>query len=43
MNKYRVEHGNVYEYDADYNAYLFIGKLYGRSLQEFLQECDLYD
>lgn len=38
VNKYRIEHGSVFEYDIDHDAYLFIGKLMGRSLWEFIRD-----
>lgn len=38
MEKYRTETGNVYEYDGDANAYMFIGKLNGRTLKQFISD-----
>ncbi len=39
MEKYRIDQYNsVYEYDSDALAYIFIGKLNGQSLEEFIEE-----
>ena len=39
QEKYRLDqYENVYEYSLEHNAYLFIGKLNGRTLSEFLNE-----
>lgn len=36
---YRVDqYDSVYKYSAEHNAYLFIGKLNGRSLKQFIQK-----
>ena len=41
MGKYRTdEYGSVYEYDADSQGYIFIGKLNGQSLSEWLIDYD---
>lgn len=36
MNRYREECGSVYEYVEDQHAYIFIGKLNGETLEEFI-------
>ena len=33
---YRFENGNVYEYSPEQHAYIFIGKLKGRTEEEFI-------
>jgi hypothetical protein len=38
MNKYRVESGSVYEYSAENRAYVFCGKLNGRTLKQFIAD-----
>jgi hypothetical protein len=38
MSKYRVESGSVYEYSAGQNAYVFIGKLNGKTCKQFIKE-----
>lgn len=38
MNKYRTESGSVYEYSAEHNAYIFIGKLNGQKVKDFIRE-----
>jgi len=38
MNDYRVESGAVYEYRKDRNAYIFLGKLNGRTLRQFIED-----
>ena len=35
MNRFRVVNGAVYEYSKKHNAYIFCGKLNGRSLAQF--------
>ena len=40
MEKYRVESGSVYELDEDYGAYVFCGKLNGRTLDEFIADIE---
>jgi hypothetical protein len=35
---YRLESGSVFEYSAQHKAYIFIGKLNGRSLKQFIKE-----
>jgi hypothetical protein len=37
-NKYRFESGSVYEFDEESNAYIFIGKLNGRTKKQFLAD-----
>lgn len=41
MAKYRFESGSVYEYDAEQNAYIFIGKLNGKTRKQFIKEYEL--
>ena len=36
--KYRLENDSVYEYDTKENAYIFIGKLNGFTLEEFIED-----
>lgn len=39
MEQYRFdEYGSVYEYSAKNHAYLFIGKLNGRTREQFLAD-----
>lgn len=38
MERFRVESGSVFEFSAEHNAYLFCGKLNGRSLSEFIED-----
>lgn len=38
MSKYRFESGSVYEYSAEHGAYIFIGKLNGRTRAQFIRE-----
>ena len=38
MNKYRFESGAVYKYNSDQDAYIFIGKLNGRTKKQFLSD-----
>lgn len=38
MDQYRVESGSVYEYDKEQNAYVFIGKLNGKTRKQFIDE-----
>lgn len=38
MEKYRLEADGVYEYSSDQSAYVFVGKLNGRSLEEFIND-----
>jgi hypothetical protein len=40
MEKNRTESGSVYEYSEPQGAYLFIGKLNGRTLRQFLKDRD---
>jgi hypothetical protein len=41
MNKYRFDqYDSVYEFDDEQCAYIFIGKLNGRTKKEFLAEYD---
>ena len=41
MNEYRTDqYGSVYEYSAENNCYIFIGKLNGRNLEQFLDDQD---
>ena len=35
---YRVESDSVYEYDREMNAYVFIGKLNGSKVLDFIAE-----
>ena len=37
-DKYRFESGSVYEYCKQSHAYLFIGKLNGRTKKQFIAE-----
>ena len=41
MSKYRVESGSVYEYDAEQKAYVFIGKLNGKTRKQFIREYEV--
>jgi hypothetical protein len=42
-HSYRTDqYGSVYEYSAEHDAYLFIGKLNGRTLAQFLADRDEY-
>ena len=41
IDYYRFESGSVYEYDADQNAYIFIGKLNGKTRKQFIKEYEL--
>jgi len=37
MEKYRIDqYDSVYEYDVEARAYIYIGKLRGRTLEQFL-------
>ena len=36
--KYRFESGSAYEYSADNRAYIFIGKLNGRTKKQFIND-----
>lgn len=40
MENFRVDNetGNVYEFDAQQNAFVFIGKLNGRTEEEFFDK-----
>lgn len=38
---YRAESGSAYEYCEDQKAYVFIGKLNGQTLSEFIEEYEL--
>lgn len=38
MDKYRFENGSVYEYDKEQRAYVFIGKLNGRTRKQFIDD-----
>lgn len=38
MEQFRAESGLVYEYSILHKAYLFCGKLNGRTLQEFIAD-----
>jgi hypothetical protein len=38
IDKYRFENGSVYEYSLEHRAYLFIGKLNGKSKRQFIRE-----
>ena len=38
VERYRLEHGSVYEYSKECNAYLFIGKLNGDTLEQFIKD-----
>jgi hypothetical protein len=38
IDLYRLESGSVFEYSAQHSAYLFIGKLNGKSLKQFIKE-----
>ena len=38
IEKYRFESGSVYEYSESHKAYIFIGKLNGRSKAKFIKE-----
>ena len=38
MDKYRFESGSAYEYSESQKAYLFIGKLNGRSKKAFITD-----
>ena len=42
-NTYRVETGSVYEYSEEHHAYIHIGKLNGRTLDQFLQDIAMID
>ena len=35
---YRVEHGSVFELCSQAGCYIFIGKLNGKSLKQFIRE-----
>lgn len=37
-SKYRFESGSAYEFNASQNAYIFIGKLNGRTQKQFIRE-----
>lgn len=41
--KYRVENGSVYEYSEGRRAYIFCGKLNGRTLKQFVKEIEQSD
>jgi hypothetical protein len=41
MSRYRTAAGSVYELDKMTNAYIFIGKLNGKSLKRFIKEYEL--
>lgn len=39
MEKFRFDqYGSVYEYDKDLKAYVFVGKLNGRTQKEFISD-----
>ena len=38
MNKYRFESGSAYEFSKEQDAYIFIGKLNGRTKEQFLSD-----
>ena len=38
VDKYRFESGSVYEYSKEHRAYLFIGKLNGRTKKQFITD-----
>lgn len=42
MSKYRFESGAVYKYNSEQDAYLFIGKLNGRTKEQFLSYYEGY-
>lgn len=37
-SKYRFESGSVFEFSASQNAYVFIGKLNGRTKAQFIRD-----
>lgn len=37
-SKYRFENGSAYEFSASRNAYVFIGKLNGRTQKQFIRD-----
>ena len=39
---YRFCNNSVYEYNREQNAYIFIGKLNGRTEEQFIQEYEEY-
>jgi hypothetical protein len=44
MTRYRTDqYGSVYEYSAEHDAYLFIGKLNGRTVGEFFSDMNDLD
>jgi len=40
MERFRLENDSVYEFDKEYDAYVFCGKLNGRTLSEFIDDYD---
>lgn len=38
MEKYRVENGSVYEYNKEAAAYIFIGKLNGQKISDWIAD-----
>jgi hypothetical protein len=38
MNKYRFESGSAYIYCSEHKAFVFIGKLNGRTKAQFIKE-----
>lgn len=41
MEKYRFESGSAYEYSNQQKAYVFIGKLNGRTKKQFIADYEL--
>ena len=42
VETYRFELDSVYEYSIEQDAYIFIGKLNGRTEQEFIEDYEEY-
>ena len=38
MNRYRLESGSVYKFSKEKDAFIFIGKLNGRTIEQFLSD-----
>jgi hypothetical protein len=41
--KYRFETGAVFEYSAGHKAYIFIGKLNGKTKKQFIKEYESHN
>jgi len=37
-NDYRVEHDKIYRYDEERRAYIYAGRLFGRTIERFIED-----